>query len=81
MRIRYIIDTHLHADYVSAGRAFAEAAGAAYVLFAEEKRHHTAFRSPGKSEFVRARLSDIPPPPEQSAEICAVNAGRMAAAE
>ena len=35
MRIRYVIDTHLHADHVSAGRALAEAAGAEYVLFAE----------------------------------------------
>ena len=34
MRIRYVIDTHLHADHVSAGRALAEAAGAEYVLFA-----------------------------------------------
>jgi hydroxyacylglutathione hydrolase len=30
--IRYVIDTHLHADHISAGRALAEAAGAAYVL-------------------------------------------------
>jgi glyoxylase-like metal-dependent hydrolase (beta-lactamase superfamily II) len=37
MRIRYVIDTHLHADHVSAGRQLAEAAGASYVLFAEAK--------------------------------------------
>ncbi len=30
--IRYVIDTHLHADHASAGRALAEAAGADYVL-------------------------------------------------
>ncbi len=35
MRIRYVIDTHLHADHFSAGRTLAEAAGAEYVLFAE----------------------------------------------
>jgi glyoxylase-like metal-dependent hydrolase (beta-lactamase superfamily II) len=34
MRIRYVVDTHLHADHISAGRALAEAAGAEYVLFA-----------------------------------------------
>jgi hydroxyacylglutathione hydrolase len=34
MRIRYVIDTHLHADHCSAGRELAEAAGAEYVLFA-----------------------------------------------
>jgi glyoxylase-like metal-dependent hydrolase (beta-lactamase superfamily II) len=200
MRIRYVIDTHLHADHVSAGRALADAAGAEYVLFAEaatnfsflgvhdgdvlglgnvtvkmlhtpghtpehicllvtdrtradepwlvftghtlmvgdlgrtelatsaeegaralfgsvqrlkalsdyleifpgaysgsvcgrslsgkptstigfEKRHNKAFRIPDESEFVRAMLADIPPPPTQAAEIRAINSGRMAAAE
>jgi glyoxylase-like metal-dependent hydrolase (beta-lactamase superfamily II) len=33
MRIFYVIDTHIHADHLSAGRALAEAAGAQYVLF------------------------------------------------
>ena len=33
MAIRYVIDTHVHADHVSTGRELAEAAGAAYVLF------------------------------------------------
>lgn len=33
MRILYVIDTHLHADHVSSGRALVEAAGAEYVLF------------------------------------------------
>ena len=32
LQIRYVIDTHLHADHLSAGRALAEAAGAPYVL-------------------------------------------------
>lgn len=30
--LRFVIDTHLHADHLSAGRALAEAAGADYVL-------------------------------------------------
>src|SRR6516162_11927035 len=34
MRIRYVIDTHIHADHLSSGKALAEAAGAEYVLFA-----------------------------------------------
>jgi len=34
MAIKYVIDTHIHADHISAGRALAEAAGAPYVLFA-----------------------------------------------
>jgi glyoxylase-like metal-dependent hydrolase (beta-lactamase superfamily II) len=37
MRIRYVIDTHLHADHISSGRRLAEAAGADYVLFADAK--------------------------------------------
>lgn len=37
MRILYVIDTHIHADHVSAGRALAAAAGAPYVLFHEAR--------------------------------------------
>ena len=33
--LRYVIDTHLHADHISSGRELAEAAGAEYVLFAD----------------------------------------------
>jgi glyoxylase-like metal-dependent hydrolase (beta-lactamase superfamily II) len=32
--IRYVVDTHLHADHLSTGRALAERAGAEYVLHA-----------------------------------------------
>ena len=35
LRILYVIDTHIHADHLSAGPALAQAAGAPYVLFAE----------------------------------------------
>ncbi|HEY0648470.1 MBL fold metallo-hydrolase [Phenylobacterium sp.] len=34
MAIRYVIDTHIHADHLSAGRRLAAAVGAPYVLFA-----------------------------------------------
>jgi glyoxylase-like metal-dependent hydrolase (beta-lactamase superfamily II) len=34
MRIRFVVDTHIHADHLSAGRALAREAGAAYVLHA-----------------------------------------------
>src|SRR5712675_2698606 len=32
MRIHFVIDTHVHADHISAGRRLAEVAGAEYVL-------------------------------------------------
>jgi glyoxylase-like metal-dependent hydrolase (beta-lactamase superfamily II) len=35
MHLRYVIDTHLHADHLSAGRVLAKMAGAEYVLFAD----------------------------------------------
>jgi hydroxyacylglutathione hydrolase len=35
MKINFVIDTHVHADHISAGRALADAAGAPYVLSAE----------------------------------------------
>lgn len=35
MRIRYVIDTHLHADHLSSGKALADIVGADYVLFAD----------------------------------------------
>lgn len=35
MRIHFVIDTHVHADHRSVGRALAEAAGAEYVLSAD----------------------------------------------
>lgn len=34
LALRYVIDTHVHADHVSGGRRLAEAAGAEYVLYA-----------------------------------------------
>ncbi|MCT7378362.1 MBL fold metallo-hydrolase [Chelativorans salis] len=33
MRILYVIDTHIHADHLSVGRALAKAVGAEYMLF------------------------------------------------
>lgn len=34
MQIRYVVDTHVHADHISSGRRLAELAGAQYVLHA-----------------------------------------------
>jgi hydroxyacylglutathione hydrolase len=35
MRILYVVDTHIHADHISAGRVLAAASGAEYVLSAD----------------------------------------------
>lgn len=35
VRIRFVVDTHVHADHLSTGRALANAAGAKYVLHAD----------------------------------------------
>jgi hydroxyacylglutathione hydrolase len=37
MRIHFVIDTHLHADHLSAGRHLADATGAEYVLSEQAK--------------------------------------------
>lgn len=38
--IRYVVDTHVHADHLSGGRRLAEAAGAKYVLFSASETHY-----------------------------------------
>jgi glyoxylase-like metal-dependent hydrolase (beta-lactamase superfamily II) len=46
-----------------------------------EKRFNKAFRIGDESEFVRAMIANVPPPPPQAAQLRAVNSGMMAAAE
>ena len=51
VRIRCVIDTHLHADHVSAGRALAAVAGADYVLSADADAAFP-FRGVGDGEAI-----------------------------
>ncbi len=49
MRILYVVDTHIHADHVSAGRTLAQAAGA--VVRSEKMQ--------GKGNVVRRMFADV----------------------
>ena len=56
MRIRYVIDTHLHADHLSSGRALSAASGADYVLFTGLNRLGRAERSFDRADVLHQRL-------------------------
>ncbi len=52
MKILYVIDSHIHADHLSAGRPLAEVAGAQYVLFAQAEAR-AAFRAVHDRDLLR----------------------------
>jgi glyoxylase-like metal-dependent hydrolase (beta-lactamase superfamily II) len=56
LRIRYVIDTHVHADHLSTGPDLADAAGAGYVLHADSGAAH-AFHAVRDGE--RLRLGNV----------------------
>src|SRR5215472_88456 len=43
MKIRYVVDTHVHADHISSGRKLAELTGAKYVLHASSGTQYEFF--------------------------------------
>jgi glyoxylase-like metal-dependent hydrolase (beta-lactamase superfamily II) len=56
--IRYVIDTHVHADHISIAREVAEAAGAEYVLFAGTEATY-GFRGVEEGEVLRMGNTEV----------------------
>jgi hydroxyacylglutathione hydrolase len=56
--IRYVIDTHMHADHISNAREFAEAAGAEYVLFSGTEATY-AFRGVEEGEVMHMGNTEV----------------------
>lgn len=52
VNINYVIDTHVHADHLSTGRALADAAGAEYVM--SERRSRSAM---SRSKYSRRQAT------------------------
>lgn len=55
--------------------------GKAWSTIGFERRHNKAFRIDDEAAFIRSMVSDIPPAPQQAAELRALNAGAALAAE
>ena len=56
--IRYVIDTHMHADHISSGREFAEAVGAEYVILAGTETNYT-FRGVEDGEILHMGNTEV----------------------
>ena len=56
--IRYVIDTHIHADHISSARELAEAAGAEYVLHAGTEATYT-FRGVEDGEVLHMGNTEV----------------------
>ena len=56
--LRYVIDTHMHADHISNGRELAEAAGAEYVLLAGTETNYT-FRGVEDGEILHMGNTEV----------------------
>ena len=59
MEIRYVIDTHLHADHISAGRTLATRAGAEYVLHESVLTEHATGVADGQQLVLGNVVIDV----------------------
>ena len=83
LRIFYVIDTHIHADHVSAGRALAEAVGAQYVL-SEKAKVSAPFKALGDGdelELGNVVLKALDTPGHTPEHICLLVTDRTRAQE
>ena len=83
MKIRYVIDSHIHADHVSTGRSLAQAAGAEYVLFtsAEARSGFRAVRDGEVLPLGNVAVEVLHTPGHTPEHICLLVADRTRAAE
>jgi len=83
MAIRYVIDTHVHADHISAGRRLAEAAGAPYILFegAEAARPFHGVRDGDVLTLGNVTAEVLHTPGHTSEHVCLLVTDRTRAAE
>jgi glyoxylase-like metal-dependent hydrolase (beta-lactamase superfamily II) len=83
LRIRYVVDTHIHADHLSSGRALARAAGADYVLFAsaEAAGPFRAVRDGDRLELGNVSVETLHTPGHTPEHICLLVTDRTRAQE
>ncbi len=83
LQIRYVIDTHVHADHLSAGPRLAEAAGAEYVLFAaaEVRQEFRAVRDGDVLPLGNVAIEVVHTPGHTPEHICLLVTDRTRAEE
>lgn len=82
MQIRYVIDTHLHADHISSGRALAARAGAEYVLHHSVAADHATGVQDGQQLVLGNVVIDVLHTPGHTPEhICLLVSDRTRGSE
>lgn len=82
MQIRYVIDTHLHADHISAGRALAARVDAEYVLHESVATRHTRGVTDGQQLVLGNVVIDVLHTPGHTPEhICLLVSDRTRGGE